>query len=205
MAVAAGIKFPAFRKKEKTKTKTRDKKQKKTKKVGVGGGGTHARIVKIGDSRFGEDASKESGNVGRVAGQEDDAESAPDVDEELVGPRFGCLKGHQVAEEEAPHDPKGGGKAKVFRPLSTPRIETERTEPLVDGHGQRCQIETDEDADPQIGTERFEEGQQRDIIVVDLAGLQDGQPRIEVRNREIDGFAPGGRHAQRSEAQMGSP
>ena len=96
---------------------------------------TYAWIVEIGDGRFGENASKQSGNVGRVAGQKDDAESAPDVDEELVGPRFRCLKGNQVAKEEAPHDPKGRGKAKIFGPLSAPRIEPERTEPLVDGNG----------------------------------------------------------------------
>ena len=162
----------------------------------------YARIVKVGDGRLGEDAGEQGRDVGRVAGQKDDAEAAPDVDEELVGPWFRRLEGHQVAEEEAPHDPKGGGKAKVFRPLAAPRVEAERAEPLVDGHSQGRQVEADEDADPQVGLERFEEGQQRDVVV-SLAGLQDGQSRIEVRDWEVDGLAPHRRHAQWGETQMG--
>ena len=46
----------------------------------------YARIVKVGDGRLGEDAGEQGRDVGRVAGQKDDAEAAPDVDEELVGP-----------------------------------------------------------------------------------------------------------------------
>ena len=80
-------------------------------------------IVKVSDGRLGEDAGEQGGNVGRVTGKKDDAETAPDVDEELIGPRFRCLEGHQVAEQQTPHDPQGGSEAKVFRPLTTPRIQ----------------------------------------------------------------------------------
>lgn len=79
--------------------------------------------MKVGDGRLGEDAGEQGGNVGRVAGEEDDAETTPDVNEEFIGPRFRCLKGHQVTEQQTPHDPQGGGEAKVFRPLTTPRIQ----------------------------------------------------------------------------------
>ena len=91
--------------------------------------------MKIGNRGLGENAGEESGDVGRVGREKDDAEAAPDVNEELVGPRFGRFKGHQMTEEEAVHDPEGRGQTEVFGALATPRVETERTEPLVNGHG----------------------------------------------------------------------
>jgi len=50
-----------------------------------------------------EKSCDESGNVGRVAGHKEDGEAAPNVDEELVRPRFGRLEGDQMAAQQTPH------------------------------------------------------------------------------------------------------
>lgn len=55
--------------------------------------------MEVGDGRLGENARKEGRNVGRVAGQEDDAETAPDVDEELVRPGFRSLPETKLRDE----------------------------------------------------------------------------------------------------------
>lgn len=44
-----------------------------------------------------EEASYQGSDVGSVGGDEDDGETAPDVDEELVGPGLGCFEGHEVS------------------------------------------------------------------------------------------------------------
>lgn len=68
----------------------------------------------IADSVVEEEASDEGGNVGRVAGHEDDGEAAPHVDQELVGPRLGRFEGHQVSTQQTPAYPQCGGHAVMY-------------------------------------------------------------------------------------------
>ena len=53
----------------------------------------------VADCVVEEKAGNESRDVSRVAGYENDAESSPDVDKELVGPGLGRLEGHQVTTQ----------------------------------------------------------------------------------------------------------
>lgn len=55
----------------------------------------HRRLVLPGRI-LKEQAGYQGGNVGSVGRHKDDTEATPDIDEELVGPGFGRLKGHQV-------------------------------------------------------------------------------------------------------------
>lgn len=61
--------------------------------------------MEVGDGSLRKNTGEESSDVGRVRGEEDDAEASPDVDEELIRPRFRCFECHQVTEEEAVHNP----------------------------------------------------------------------------------------------------
>ena len=145
---------------------------------------THAPIVEVRDVRLEEQAREQRRDVRRVRREEDDAERAPHVDEHLVRPGLGGLEGDEVAEEQAPHDPEGGSDGEVLVPLPPPRIEAEGAEPLVDGGGHGRHVETDEDRDPQIRTERSEEREERSV---DLTGRsEERHARIVKRRREVD-------------------
>lgn len=88
----------------------------------------------VADGVVEEEAGYQGSYVGRVAGNKDDRESSPDVDEELVRPTLGRFEGHQVAAEKTPHHPERRAHAEIFGPLATPGVEAERTQPLINGH-----------------------------------------------------------------------
>lgn len=53
----------------------------------------------VADSVVEEEAGDEGCDVRCVTGHEDDGEAAPDVDQELVGPRLGRLEGNEVSAQ----------------------------------------------------------------------------------------------------------
>lgn len=68
-----------------------------------------------------------------------------------------------MTAQQAPHHPKGARNREVLAALSAPGVESEGAEPLVDGDGHGGDIERGENRDPELGAERLEEGQKRDV------------------------------------------
>lgn len=58
------------------------------------------------------------------------------------------FEGHQVREEQPPDDPQRWAVAEVLGPLSSPGVEAEGTEPLVDSNAEGSDVEGDEYSDP---------------------------------------------------------
>lgn len=67
---------------------------------------TYVTVVVVHLSVLEQKGSDQRRDVGRVAGHEYHAESAPDVDQELVRPRLGRLEVDQSAAQQAPHGPQ---------------------------------------------------------------------------------------------------
>uniref|UniRef100_A0A8D8WH71 Uncharacterized protein n=1 Tax=Cacopsylla melanoneura TaxID=428564 RepID=A0A8D8WH71_9HEMI len=79
-------------------------------------------IILISNTGHEKQSRNESSNVGCVGSHEYHGEPSPDVDEKLVGPRFGRFVLHEVTAQETPHCPQSRRHREVFTPLSPPRI-----------------------------------------------------------------------------------
>jgi len=135
----------------------------------------------------------EGRNVGSVAGDEDDGKTAPNVDKELIGPGLGRLESDQVATQQSPHDPQRRREAEVFAALSAPGVEAERTVPLVDGHGDGRHVQRGEDGHPELGAERQQERQQRNLVLVRWSDQQRDAAEV-IRHRKVDHLGARRRH-----------
>lgn len=122
---------------------------------------THAFIMIIAHCRVKKETGDKGGYVSRVRGHKDNGEAAPNIDKELIRPRFWRLEGHEVAAQEAPHHPQRGGDGEVFTALPAPGIQAEWAKPLVERDGNRGEVQRREHGDPQLRAEWEQEREQR--------------------------------------------
>lgn len=104
----------------------------------------------------------------------------------LVRPGFRSFKRNQVAEEERSHNPGSGGKSKVFCPLSSPWIETERWNPLVNGNRNGSNEQCRKDGCPEKSREGNQKRNQWDGILMHSTEGQAGDTRVKERDGVID-------------------